>query len=232
MSQITHEISFQPDQVQIEQLKSWMISENKQRTGFVHDLSIVTNHSIENSLATITLANDVIGFVTWDIFKRTGYIAVAAVAPEYRRSGVGRYLIEALCARLLQQGVLALYLECAPAISEKFWRKMGFQKMPATKCYGNSDSPKLYKILLPVQTQSVSAAPYIQIYEWGSKKKLRWPLQYKSNTNELVQPIIMPVAGDWCIEYVKSEVPERPEKVKNFLSGNYFDDPFLIIISL
>jgi GNAT superfamily N-acetyltransferase len=232
MSDKKYTVDFQPNEDQIEQLKSWMIHENQQRTGLVHDLSIVTEYARKNTLATITLENEAIGFVTWDIFKRRGHIAVAAVAAKYHRSGVGRYLMEALFDQLLQKGILALYLECAPAISEKFWRKMGFKKMPTLDGYSNNDAPCLYKTLLAAQETGVSNIPYIQLYEYGSAKKIRFPQHYIADTNELLKQIIIPVSGDCCIEHVKSTIAERSEKVKNFRAGNHFDDPFLIITAL
>ncbi|MDB4918720.1 N-acetyltransferase [Mucilaginibacter sp.] len=232
MSDQKYIIDFQPKEAQIAQINIWMIEENKKRTGLVHDLSILSYHAEKNTFATITTANETIGFVTWDTFKRGGHISVAAVAAEHRRSGVGCYLIETLFAYLLEKGILALYLECAPATSEKFWRKLGFKKMPPIDGYFNGDTPRLYKCLLPTQETGVSNGSYIQVYEWGNAKKMRWPLHYKPNTNELLQPIIQPVSGDWCIEHIISEIPKQSEKIKNFRSGSYLDDPFLIITAL
>lgn len=232
MSKTPYNIMFQTDYAQLEQLKAWMITENEQRTSFVHDISIITKHSNENTLATISLGDETVGFVTWDIFKRSGHIVVAAIAPKHRRSGIGRYLIEALFTHLLKQGILALYLECPSAVSEMFWRKMGFQKMPAIDGYSNNNTPRLYKSLLAVQESSVFNTNHIQLYKWGSTERQWWPLNYKPGTNELIKPIITPASGDWCIDYVKSELSERAVKVKNFRSGNYFDDPFLIITEL
>lgn len=232
MSFTHYTISFQPDEKQIAQLTVWMIAENQQRNGLTHDLSIITDHSRKNTLATISVDNEVIGFTTWTLSRQVSHIAVAAVAPTHRRSGIGRQLTEALFTHLQQNGIVALYLECAPAVSEKFWRKMGFQKMPKLPYHNNTETPRLYKIIVPVQESGKSKTPYLQIYEYGSTKKQRWPLTYKSGTNQLAQPIITPVGGDWCIEHVISTIPQWPDKIKNFKSGKYLNDPFLIITEL
>ena len=232
MSENTYNITFQPDKAQLDQLKAWMIEENQRKGDFHHDISIITQHGSKNTLAIIISEQVAIGFVTWDIFKRRAYIAVAAVAVKHRKSGAGRFLTEALFSNLLQQGIMALYLKCASATSERFWRKMGFQKMPAIQSYTNGESTVLYKVLIPVQQQGVTIGPHIEVHEFGSTKKLCWPLNYKKGTNELLQPIITPVSGDWCIAHVTSVAPGGSEKIKNFRSGSYFDDPFLIITNL
>lgn len=232
MSETTYDITFRPDKPQLEELKRWMIEENQRKEEFVHDISIITQHAAKNTLAIVILGNEAIGFVTWDIYKRRAYIAVAAIAVKHRKSGAGRFLTQTLFSDLLQKGIMALYLKCAPATSEKFWRKMGFQKMPAIQTYTNGDSPVLYKVLIPVQQEGDADGPYIEVHEFGSTKKQCWPLNFKPATNELVQPIIAPVTGDWCITYMTSALTYGSEKIKNFRSGTCFDDPFLIITTL
>lgn len=125
-----YDINFSPNQEQVEQLKKWMITENQLRTGLVHYIDIFQRHIEKNTLAVITHHHEAIGFASWDIFKRSGHLAVVAVSPPYRRSGIGRYLMEAVFYHLLQSNVFVLYLECAPAKSERFWKKMGFQTLP------------------------------------------------------------------------------------------------------
>lgn len=232
MSTIDYEVNFQPKQAEIDQIHQWMTEENKRRTGLIHDLSIVTDYASKDRLAIISLNEEAIGFVTWDTFKRGAHIVVAAVAAMHRGSGAGRHLMGTLFALLLEKDILAVHLECAPAISEKFWRKMGFKKMPAIDGYNNGDSPKLYKTLVDVQKPKKSTSSYVSIYKYGSDQKQQWPLLYHSGKNELIKPIITPVGGDWCIEVVNTELTQRSEKIKYFHSGKHLSDPFLIITEL
>ena len=109
---------------------------------------------------------------------------------------------------------------------------MGFIKMPPVPGYANGDTPRLYLTLVPVQELGSYQIPCLQIFEYGSEKKQSYPLNYKPGTNELVKPIIVPAAGDWCIEHVRSKDAERPEKIKSFQSSSCFDDPFLIVTNL
>lgn len=51
-----------------------------------------------------------IGYIAAYRDSDEGYIASLAVAPDYRRAGLGQVLIEAAAARFIQQGVRALTL--------------------------------------------------------------------------------------------------------------------------
>lgn len=209
-----------------------MVSENLENTGLHHYPDNITYHAGKHTLAIITSDHEAIGFVTWDIFKRSAHIAVAVICAPYRKSGAGRVIVNAILNFLKQQGLAAVYLECAPASSEYFWRKMGFQPMPDIPAYTDKGSPALFKILSVSQEKSVTAGEAIQIYKWGSDERTVWPVSYRTGTNQLINPIIAPAYKDWCIEHIKSGIVLRSDKIKNFRSGTCYDDPFLIITEL
>lgn len=225
-------VNFKPTLHEQEELKKWMIAENKGSTVLVHNINFVINNAQTYTLATISTANNTIGFVTWDVFKRNAYISLAAIAVNYRKQGAGRHLITTLLNNFVNSGILNVRLECAPAESEIFWRRLNFQTLPYITGYANNNNPKLFKMVVVIQEPKCCPAPYIEIYKHGSIENKRWPLHYKLGTNELVHPIITPVSGDWLIRYVNIENIEHSEKIKNFRSGICFDDPFLIITSL
>ncbi|MBD1362984.1 GNAT family N-acetyltransferase [Mucilaginibacter sp. ZT4R22] len=232
MSIQKYTVDFQPNLAQQEQVKSWMVSENLENTGLYHYPDNITYHADKCTLAIITRDHEAIGFVTWDIFKRSGHIAVAAIAATYRKSGAGRFMVEAVLNYLKLQGLAAIHLECAPANSENFWRKMGFQPMPEIPAYTGKGSPALFKILSTAQEIGVTPGEAVQIYKWGSDEKTLWPVSYRTGTNQLINPIITPAYKDWCIEHIKFGIALRSDKIKNFRSGTCYDDPFLIITEL
>jgi hypothetical protein len=232
MSIPKYTVDFQPNLAQQERVKSWMASENLENTGLYHYPDNITYHAGKRTLAIITTDHEAIGFVTWDIFKRSGHIAVAAIAAQYRKSGAGRFMVEAVLNNLKLQGMAAIHLECAPASSENFWRKMGFQAMPDIPAYTDRGSPALFKILSTAQETGVTTGEAIHIYKWGSNERTVWPVSYRTGTNKLKNPIITPAYKDWCIEHIKSGIALRSDKIKNFKSCTCYDDPFLVITEL
>ncbi len=61
---------------------------------------------------------------------RRGYIYHAAVAPQFRRRGVGRLLVDAALTALKEEGILkaALVAFETNALGNAFWESMGFEK--------------------------------------------------------------------------------------------------------
>jgi ribosomal protein S18 acetylase RimI-like enzyme len=57
-----------------------------------------------------------------------GHVSDICVAPDWRRKGVGRRLFAALCQWFQRQGisVVQLHVAAANAVSQAFWREMGF----------------------------------------------------------------------------------------------------------
>jgi ribosomal protein S18 acetylase RimI-like enzyme len=61
---------------------------------------------------------------------RRGYIYHAAVAPQFRRRGVGKLLVDAALTALKEEGILkaALVAFETNALGNAFWESMGFEK--------------------------------------------------------------------------------------------------------
>ena len=61
---------------------------------------------------------------------RRGYIYHAAVAPQFRRSGVGKLLVDAALTALKEEGILkaALVAFQTNQLGNAFWESMGFEK--------------------------------------------------------------------------------------------------------
>ncbi len=61
---------------------------------------------------------------------RRGYIYHAAVAPQFRRRGVGKLLVDAALTALKEEGILkaALVAFQTNQLGNAFWESMGFEK--------------------------------------------------------------------------------------------------------
>lgn len=67
-------------------------------------------------------SREVVGFLAGDLVADT----VLAVAPEFRRLGVGRALVEHRLATAVEQFDTLLRVRCEPRSSGGFWERMGF----------------------------------------------------------------------------------------------------------
>lgn len=101
------------------------------RTGADSEPQIARFLAHNPGLSLVALASDaLIATLLVGSDGRRGYIHHAAVAPEHRRHGLGRALVEAALAALRAEGIAKCHLMLLPdnQAGLAFWRKLGWQR--------------------------------------------------------------------------------------------------------
>ena len=124
-------IYFKPIQQHIDEIKDWLMEEDKvSGTGFFCNWSSITESFSAGKLAVLVYKQKAIGFMSWFEWEKVARLQLAEIKPANRKQGFGRYLAEALFAKLLRKGFAVLDLHCQPAASEKVWKRLGFMRFP------------------------------------------------------------------------------------------------------
>ena len=131
-------------------------------------------------------------------------------------------------------------MQCAPAESEKVWKKLGFIEFPNNCLEWSSENKELYKIIVPhsLPTSTNSTNEYIELWDKEIYKqsiiesKWRWDIKFKTNSNMLTLPIIHPCDKEWRIQWVKDKQIIQNDKVKYFNDQEIRFGDFLIINEL
>ena len=84
----------------------------------------------------------IVGAVLCGTDGRRGYLQHLAVAPEYRRRGIGRRLAERAVAALAERGIAKCHLMVLPANAEAraFWRRLGWVERPDVVVMSHTES--------------------------------------------------------------------------------------------
>ncbi len=239
------EVSFDPSNHQIGEIKAWLIEEDKGfKEGFFCNWNGSRASFEEKKIGIIILNEDVIGFITWFGSESVTTIDIAEIKPGFRRMGYGKVLAEALYNKLQKQGVKILELHCQPAKSEKIRKKSGFKDFPDVEGFEDYNSNKgkhLYKILIPFAkpTKSVKRkSESIELWAVGPHLTTRfspqwiWHLKFEKGSRKLIKPIIFPAKYDWNILWkIDSEIIQE-NKIKRFQKGNIDFSNFIIIEGL
>jgi len=231
--------SFSPTKHQLTEIKKWLLDErNVTGEGFYCNWEIIESSFTKKKLATISVDDKTIGFITWYNYPDyTSRIDITEIKPTHRSKGLGQMLISKLLEKLILQNIYAVKLECAPSSSELFWRHLGFIDFPEHKFLWNKENKELYKILVPhLESQKViNTGECIELWNdesFGNQSlnfTWKWQLLFKEGTRELVRPIIQPCHYDWRIKWTLNGAKIRDDKVKYFDKKEMIFGDFLII---
>lgn len=141
------------------------------------------------------------------------------------------------CIKLFkEENYLVIDLECAPASSKCFWRKLGFSAYSTIKENRNFRMYKsLIETLKPTNKESNPNKPLIKLWKGSpieiDKKEStwQWNISFKPKSNELAIPIIFPSHFDWKIEYSDCNKTKLGNQVRYFGDTNIFFENFIII---
>ena len=83
------EVSFDPTKNQIEEIKSWLIEENKvSKEGFFCNWNSIQNSFKESEIGLIIVSESVVGFITWFGNGYVTSIEIAEVKPGFTKKGL------------------------------------------------------------------------------------------------------------------------------------------------
>lgn len=234
------EVSFLPQSRDIDYIKQWLLQEDKKTgEGFYCNWNLILSSYRKGNLATISINEKPIGFVTWLEYEKTATINIIEISPKFRTRGLGRNLIDTLSDRLKENSICVIDLQCAPASSELVWKKMNYCEFP----YGLIKNPerykRLYRILVPPLKRTYQNSGEI-IELWNNEPHLttnidsswKWKVRLKSGTSELVNPIIHPAHSDWRIRWKSRSKVYKDTKVKYFCKEKIYFNKFIILNKL
>lgn len=212
-------------------IKVWLKTEEDTfGSGFYCNWSEIEKSFEKDKLITFSKNDQTIGFICWNTYSYPyAEIDIMEMHPELRGNGYGKKFYKFVEEYFREKNFFAIKLFCAPAESEIFWKKMGFQKFPK-RGYGESELT-YYKPLLETnkltehtegdKVELWDLEPY-QVKE--QKAKWTWGISKES------PPIIHPVNSDWNLRLTKGGKILIEDKVKKFdIIDDIFYGPFLFI---
>lgn len=240
-----YQVSFSPADKQVKDIENWLIDESVETgEGFYCNWKVIEASSRKNELATISIKDKAIGFATWQLTTdKTARIEIVKIKSGYRKKGIGKKLITQLISFLKGIGVYVVDLECSPANSEYFWKRIGFLELPLSLnsiYFTNGGNKKLYRVLIEgLQKDSVLYAD--ETFELWDDEPFRtnentpptfvWNVSLVAGTRILTKSIIHPAHYDWRLRWRCSGKTIKDDKVKRF-NPNIVFGPFVIIDAL
>ena len=227
-----------PTSQHFEEIKKWLQQEdNLSNEGFFCQIDTIENSYRKNRLIVITQNNIAIGFLTYYYSDHIVNIEIAEVKPDERKRGIGKQLLQQSFDWFINNGALVAQLFCAPASSEKIWKRIGFSNFPneiikESRIY-------LYQIL--VETEEFytreDETELIELWDFEDYQnelppKWKWKVKRKGKSNKLIKPIIHPCSDEWSVAHkIGSEIREK-RIMKNFDRRKHDGGYFLIVTDL
>jgi len=128
----------------------------------IEKLSFAEPHSVASMAAAIMNPacefwvardeNKIIGFIEFWLMYDESHVIDIAVRPEYRRKGIGKYLMEFLVEKSAEAGAKKIFLEVRPSNTpaRSLYKKMGFvESGRRTGYYKDEDAIIMSKNLVP-----------------------------------------------------------------------------------
>lgn len=237
-------ISLEPSAVALNEIKDWLIKEDlKNGDGFYCNWHLIEK-SIENKhIAVLLVNNKAIGFVTWRSYDDFNAIVdIMEIKPSHRKKGFGKELISYLLDHFIQNNIYVTELQCAPASSEKIWRKFGFIDFPEDNdtTNWNRGNKKLYKILIDSAEKIIHAEFKESIHLWNNEPYrtdktapfVSFGLNFINGTRNLLKPIIYPCNRNWRLQWIIDNVTIKDDKIKYCFKDEFVFGNFLIIKNL
>lgn len=237
-------VSFKLTAEQLDEIRDWLIIENKRKRGFAGfycNWKQITGSFSENELAVILLDGQVIGFMTWLLSEKVANLQIGEIRPGFRKKGYGRILMEAVLAKMKQKGCMVAYLHCQPATAEKAWRKIGFKRYPNVTHFADhidlEQGRYLYQILVPHLMPVKTLAKGESISLWSVERyqaerfapQWKWSLTFKKDTRKLALPIIAPAYQKWNISWNMDGKEVKSDQIKYFAKDELEFSGFLIM---
>ena len=233
------EIIAKPTRDHILQIEKWLKEEDiKKREGFYCNWHIILKAIDANHIIILLIDKQAVGFLVYTINELIAEINIAEIQPAYRKHGLGRLLTEHFLTTLIEKGILVVELYCSPLTSETIWEKLNFKSFPI---FQRDPKLRLYRTIVPTLNPNDNLDKNCELIElWNDEPYIvvnqpprwTWPIKYKGDTRELLQPIIQPAFYEWQICWrIGNEILFR-DKIKRFSFPDIGIGNFLIIREL
>lgn len=240
------QVSFRPKQEEFAEVENWLrLEEHETEDGFYCNLHLLRNSFTKGEMVVATLKEKAVGFLTWHQNSEFGaYINIAEIRPDLRGHGLGRKLVSAGFRHFRKIGLIVVDLECAPANSEGFWRKMGFLEFPKSSHgwrFQIGGHKRLYRTLVDTLEPTNSTSPADEVFElWNDEAHLMrnaepswiWKLEFRNGTRELVKPIVHAAAPEWRARWRKGDEVFKDGPVKRLLPWENITGSFVMVTEM
>ncbi|MDD4227487.1 MAG: GNAT family N-acetyltransferase [Mariniphaga sp.] len=219
-----------------EEIKKWLQEEDySSKEGFFCQIDTIENSYRKNRLIVITKDNAAIGFLTYYYYDHIVNIEITEVKPNERKKGIGKQLLQQSFDWFIKNGALVAQLFCAPANSEKIWKRMGFNNFPdgiikESRIY-------LYQTLVKIsdfythenETELIELWDF-EDYQNEFPPKWRWAVKRKKKSNKLIKPIIHPCSDEWSVAHkIGSEIKEK--RIMKYFDMKKHDGGYFLIVT-
>lgn len=117
----------------IKWLKQEHLSQSLDKSDFYYNRKNIRQALRDNKMICLAANGLIVGFSIYSLNKQHTAIDIFEIRPGYRRKGYGQQFAKHLLKMLIDQGASNIKIECSPATSEKFWRKLGFTSFDKEK---------------------------------------------------------------------------------------------------
>jgi predicted GNAT family acetyltransferase len=220
----------------LEEIKKWLQKEdNLSNEGFFCQMNTIENSFRKNRLIVITKDDVAIGFLTYYYSDHIVNIEIAEVKPSERKNGIGKLLLQGSFDRFIKDEVLAAQLFCAPASSEKIWKRMGFNNFP----YEIIKESRIYLYQILVKTAEFcthdNETELIELwdsedYQNQFSPRWRWEVKRKRKSNKLIKPIIHPCSDEWSVAH-KIGSGIREKRIMKYFDKRKHDGGYFLIVT-
>jgi GNAT superfamily N-acetyltransferase len=224
-----------PNKTHLAQLKIWLQQAYTDGfSRFIQHWHLIEEAFEEQKLIILKQSNAAIGFVVFDIDHEIATIDLAELTPGKRGQGLGKPFILDTLDYLKTQGALAVKLYCAPAESEGFWRKCGFERFEAPYDDHIHMSKLLTVTLETILHSGNTKKDLLKLWDCEpnearqTEPKWIWELDYIENSKTLIKPIVIPVFTKWQLElHRESNIISR--SMNRFPIRKWIRNRFLVI---
>ncbi|QGY45775.1 GNAT family N-acetyltransferase [Maribellus comscasis] len=229
-------VLFNPTQQHFEEIKKWLQEEdNSSNEGFFCQIDTIENSYRKNRLIVIVKDDVAIGFLSYYYYNRIVNIEIAEVKPNERKKGYCKKLLQLSFSWFVKKGALVAQLFCAPASSEKIWKRMGFINFPDEII----KEPRiyLYRILVGIADFYTYKNEIELIELWDIEDyqnevppKWRWEIKRQEKLNKLINPIIHPCSDEWSVAHkIGSEIREK--RIMKYFDMKKHDGGYFLIVT-
>ncbi len=200
-------VLYSPKSHHLNEIREWLQKEDRSfNEGFFCQMDIIENSFQKNRLIVVTKDDVAVGFLTFYFSDYIVNIEIAEVKPSERKKGIGKFLLQGSFDGFIEDGVFVAQLFCAPASSEKIWKRMGFNNFPN----GIIREPRIYLYKILVETTELyiqeEVAELIELWDsedYGNEipSMWRWEIVRQEKSNKLVKPIIHPCSDKWSVAH-------------------------------
>lgn len=232
------EVIFNPNQEHLSQIEEWLLEEKKIGiNGFYFNYDNIISKAFSQARMLCVLNNNkAVGFLIYH-FKSDPIIEIQIlnIKDDYKSKGFGKFLFNEFELFLKENSIYAIELFCEPKSSEKYWSKRGF----LLSKFDNNNKLCMYKIICDSLqiSKNENDKDYIQLAVEShctlkEKHVFHWKLEFRGDSNTLVEPIIYAVDSDWNIKYVRNKTELYNGQIKRFKNNIFPNSNFLVIKDL